>query len=306
MGASAVQLVLAIIWICLHGITIKAVFLGVLPMLVVALLVGWRTQGEVKKGLWVMLFLITYAPILHTAVGSSTKNSQDASVISASDNDASFAVSNVAGLPDAPRGNIYELLMQRFTWPFLPEFTESYIVAGDPAYDFMPSIPLSAKEMWDTYFPAVEAFTPAADLNATYLDLSKKGAMYWKKANAINLLRDGCEYFFAPFTIEANLRGLPFSYSTENYADFAGSHLGFAKFYRLVCLGNLIVLGALAVLSYFTLCDKKKRRRGFRTFFIVATVVSLYCIFFPLRGFDYTNATYIIMAWVGIGTYLLS
>lgn len=288
MGASAVQLVLAIIWICLHGITIKAVFLGVLPMLVVALLVGWRTQGEVKKGLWVMLFLITYAPILHTAVGGSTENA------------------HIAGLPAAPRGNIYELLMQRFTWPFLSEFTESYIVAGDPAYDFMPSIPLSAKEMWDTYFPAVEAFTPAAELNATYLDLSKKGAMYWKKANAINLLRDGCEYFFAPFTIEANLRGLPFSYSTENYADFAGSHLGFAKFYRLVCLGNLIVLGALAVLSAFTLCDKKKRRRGFRTFFIVAAVVSLYCIFFPLRGFDYTNATYIIMAWVGIGTYLLS
>ena len=275
---TAIQLLCAALWLTFRLLSGEKVsFLCLFIALVVIAAVGAFVFG--KRKLWVVsvLFVFTMPQVFHTA-----------------------ATGNIALLPDAPRGSIIKLSVQRFSWPNLYKMGYTYFIEGVDQ-DNVLNLTTSPEKLWDEFFPGIEAFY--GDYSTEIYKVFVKTSMQSFKGEIVcDILWDFMDHFFAPFTTELNLAGIRSgSYSGDNYRDFtAGSrkigsfyiHFGFASFVGLLILG---ILSAIARV-------RKPNIHGMLMCLEGMALISVYDIFFPLRGFDYKNA-----AWIMIiaGFYIL-
>ena len=276
-AVTSIQAICAAIWLVLRiraGEKISVIGLVVALLLIAA--IGAFIFG--KRKLWIasVMFVFTMPCVFHTAVSG-----------------------NIALLPDAPRGSISQLLVQRLSWPNFYKMGYTYFIEGVDDGNVI-GLTTSPEKLWTDFFPRVEGFYGTFSPEI-YKEFAKTSLASFKKEIVCDILMDFTSHIFAPFTTEFTLLGLsPGSNNGKNYRDFiAGGDFG--RFYLHFGYAAFIGLFVLAVIS---LVIRTKKPTAHATLLCMEGValIAFYDIFFPLRGFDYMNGAWIILIW---GFYLL-
>lgn len=272
-----VQAILGIIWVVLKAgkghISPVSFFVGIVIIVGVSMLFMLR-KGKV---LWIALalYIITFPTVLDTI----------------------SQTGHMALLPDKPAGNIYELCVQRFAWP--------NFYGNDSLTDlsFLPTgigmeLSASPQGLWTKLFPAMEENLGSEEANTCYMEITKSIVSNNKKSITVDLVSDFLSYVAAPVIPVANLHGISGSYTGENYMDFVDGTGKLGRFYFYFGCVSWAVLLLLGILS----CIVKglPGKKSFWFLFAIIVLMSLYNIFCPLRGFDYKNASIIVICWIFI------
>lgn len=253
---------------------VKAGKFSILSLIVFAAFVCFTAFLTMKKKLWlpVAIYILTMPVILDTVVSGE----------------------HFAGLPEKPKGSFQELKVQRLVWPYISEMGYSYglDVMDDLAY---VKLSVSSKSLWEDFFPAVEAKYGdyAGEIYNRYTELSMESQ---KRKVIPEIGSDFCDYVFAPVTTELNFFGHTGSFNGENYNDLKHRMGEFGRVYYHFGFAAFAIIVALGLLSMFVNKSFPGVKISIVAFLLVA-IISLYDIFFVLRGFDYKNAAPITLIW---------
>ncbi len=271
---TAVQAVLALIWLILCKHAVVSV-LGIVSACAVLCAVGFffLPKGKMTKYV-IAAYLLTFPLILDTAI----------------------APGHLALLPSAPAGNVEELNVQRFAWPYLVRM--SYL----SKFDFLDETDIreassSTDYLWNEFFPVMEANLDPEFLPEVYREVVKTALKTYKSVMTPVLLRDLAYHIVSPITPYINLCGAKGSLTGKNYNAFILGTDGFGRIYFWFGLYSFLGLLILGVVNLFT----DRRFVKVKTFvfgFITVAAISLYDMYFTVRGFDYKNTAWITILYI--------
>lgn len=274
---TGVQLVLATVWLVLRKPSIADVLIGIVSITAVTALVLFLSKRASNRAMIVaaLIYFVTMPVVLDTAVSKG----------------------HIAGLPDAPKASFEELMVQRFAWPRIFEMTDF------PEYDFASeslSLSLSASPelLYTDYYPLMRENISKEDLPIEYGERISFGLSSHKKIIAGEIASEFSTYFFAPVSLVKE----SFSYLkttnlyARNYGSFSDKSPMLSKIYmRFGCI-SLLLLTLLGMLT--TLMNKEVKVKRVVISVLCIGIITLYCLFFPVRGFDYKNTVIILLIYV--------
>lgn len=272
---SVVLAVCALIWLVMQAMQKKLSLLsvaGLFCLIAIALFVVWAFHVDKKEALFVVLFLVCQPFLLDTAVSGT----------------------HMLLLPDAPKGSFKELNVQRLSWPQIVDISAPYDMELGYFADIQVTV-TSPKMLWESFFPLAESKKSAEELDYWYGEIVKEGVDYGKTIVLKGVLKDFCSYAFANFSPEAHLDGLTGTYTGANYIDFGCAENLICRFYwhfAVACQPVLLLLTVASLLS-----RRKPNAKTNLVLLAVILLVTIYDLYFPLRGFDYKNAGLIILCW---------
>ena len=271
---TAVQAVLALIWLvlCKHS---SVSVLGIVSAGVVLCAVGFFffSKGKMTKYV-IAAYLLTFPLILDTAI----------------------APGHLALLPGAPAGDIEELNIQRFAWPYLVRM--SYF----SKFDFLDETDIreassSTDYLWNEFFPVMEANLDPEFLPEVYREVVKTALKSYNSVMAPALLRDFAYHIASPITPYINLCGAVGSLTGKNYNAFIRGTDGFGRVYFWFGLYSFLGLMVLGIVNF--IADRRfVKVKTFVFGFISVAAISLYDMYFTLRGFDYKNTAWITIIYI--------
>lgn len=272
---SVILTLCAVIWLVLKAMQGKlfvSSIAGILSVLALSMLVMWLFKTERKQALFIMLFLVCQPFLLDAAVSGK----------------------HMCLLPDAPKGTITQLNVQRFAWPQIVDVSAPYDMELGYFADIQVTV-TSPKMLWESFFPLAESKKSTEELSYWYKEIVKEGVDYSKTIVAKGILKDFASYAFANFSPEFHLSGLTGTYTGDNYISFGAASRFFERFYWHFAVASQV---GLLLLSIASLIGKRKPSKKVNlSCLILILAVTLYDIYFPLRGFDYKNAGLIILCW---------
>ncbi len=274
---TALQLVLAVVWLVLRKPHIIDLLIGIVSVAAVTALTLLVFGKALNKRLIVLaiVYVLTLPVVLDTAASKG----------------------HIAGLPDAPKASFEELMVQRFAWPRIFEMTNF------PEYDFASeslSLSLSASPelLYTDYYPLMRENISKEDLPIEYGERISFGLSSHKKIIAGEIASEFSTYFFAPVSLVKE----SFSYLkttnlyARNYGSFSDKSPMLSKIYmRFGCI-SLLLLTLLGMLT--TLMNKEVKVKRVVLSVLCIGVITLYNLFFPVRGFDYKNTVIILLIYV--------
>jgi len=246
--------------------------LSLFAMIILLVFLGFFFFKNKKTWILAVIFVFTMPQILDTA----------------------SAEGHFAGLPEAPKGSVSQLMVQRFAWPFVSEMGYTYYLDLIDDAEVL-RLSMSTDKLWDTFFPAMEGYF-GTFAPSVYSQFTKTALQTYKARIAPAVIGEFLEYYFTPVTTELNMYGLFSNNNGDNYAYFTENTGRFGRFYfhfGSAALAILIILAAVTMIAGRSCVDRKITMGVI----LLKTLVSLYCIFFPLRGFDYKNGALITILW---------
>ncbi|MCQ2519003.1 MAG: hypothetical protein MJ107_00585 [Lachnospiraceae bacterium] len=273
MVITAVQVVLALIWIVVNAVAGKTTVFGIvyfvsfLIISAVFLISGKRTVGII------IAYLISMPLILHGLT---------------SDN-------HVFGMPEAPAGSAKQLVVQRLAWPELRGMNELYSVSGW-ADGLLFEATCDSRALWTKLFPEIESHMGREELNRISNNAISDAVAFNKRGIVKGLITEGVGYAFTPISVLCNLCGTDGSRSGIYYSDFTSLLPQLFGFYfKFGCIAWIIIM--LSGIFSFAV-SRKKEKLG--KYILIMALLIAYNLFFPVRGVDYKNSTYIIALWLFI------
>jgi len=276
---TGVQLVLATVWLVLRKPSIADVLIGIVSITAVTALVLFLSKRASNRAMIVaaLIYFVTMPVVLDTAVSKG----------------------HIAGLPAAPEASIEELMVQRFVWPRFFEMTDF------SEYDFASeglalSVTASPELLYTDYFPLMRENLSSEALAHEYKERVSFAFSSYKKAMAKEMTSEFGAYFFSPVSLVKE----SFSYLettnlyARNYETFSDNSPVLSKIYmRFGCISFLflILLGMLTALV-----NKEVKVKKVVLSILCIGVITLYNLFFPVRGFDYKNTVIILMIYAPV------
>ncbi len=273
---TGVQLVLATVWIVLRKPSIADVLIGIVSIVAVTALVLFLSKRASNRAMIIaaLIYFVTMPVVLDTAV------SKD----------------HIAGLPDTPKASIEELMVQRFVWPRFFEMTDF------SEYDFASeglalSLSASPELLYTDYYPLMRENLSDEGLANEYKERISFALSSYKKAMAKETVSEFAAYFFAPVSIvkESFSHLETTNLYARNYEAFSDKSPVLSKIYmRFGCI-SFLLLTLLGMLN--TLLNKEVKVKRVVISVLCIGVITLYCLFFPVRGFDYKNTVIILLIY---------
>ena len=273
---TGVQLVLATVWIVLRKPSIADVLIGIVSIAAVTALVLFLSKRASNRAMIVaaLIYFVTMPVVLDTVVSKG----------------------HVAGLPDTPKASIEELMVQRFVWPRFFEMTDF------SEYDFASeglalSLSASPELLYTDYYPLMRENLSDEGLANEYKKRISFALSSYKKAMAKETVSEFATYFFAPVSIvkESFSHLETTNLYARNYEAFSDKSPVLSKIYmRFGCI-SFLLLTLLGMLN--TLLNKEVKVKRVVISILCIGVITLYCLFFPVRGFDYKNTVIILLIY---------
>lgn len=274
---TGVQVIFFLLWLVLWILSgefggFKGV-LGLLCMVGITVFAFMIFVKDKKKRLIGIIYFITLPVVIHTALSGS----------------------NYFGCPAKPVGNMKELAIQRITWPYFCEIGYSYELETEDKQGFF-DVAVSPSSVFDTFLPDVYAHYDEETAEVVLENLIKAAFDMHKKDIAIEWSKDIACYLTAPYVDLFLLTKADSLNHANNLFDFykAGGKLP-VVYFRFSMLG-FFLLSLITVLEKIVL----KEKISFRKLLIpvgLIILISLYCSYFTLRGFDYKNSVWILMIY---------
>ena len=273
---TGVQLVLATVWIVLRKPSIADVLIGIVSITAVTALVLFLSKRASNRAMIVaaLIYFVTMPVVLDTAVSKG----------------------HVAGLPDTPKASIEELMVQRFVWPRFFEMTDF------SEYDFASeglalSLSASPELLYTDYYPLMRENLSDEGLANEYKERISFALSSYKKAMAKEMTSEFAAYFFSPVSLvkESFSHLETTNLYARNYEAFSDKSPVLSKIYmRFGCI-SFLLLTLLGMLN--TLLNKEVKVKRVVISILCIGVITLYCLFFPVRGFDYKNTVIILLIY---------
>ena len=274
--ATAVQLVLAVVWLVLTKPGLSDLLIGIVSIAAVTALVLFLLKEKFDKRyvVLILVYVLSMPVVLDTAASKG----------------------HIAALPDAPKASMEELMVQRFVWPRFFEMTDF------SEYDFASeglalSLSASPELLYTDYYPLMRENLSGDALSGEYKGRVSFALSSYKKAMAKEMTAEFAAYFFAPVSIVKE----SFSYLhvtnayARNYEVFSDKAPLLSKIYmRFGCI-SFLVLTVLGMLVSIINKEVKAKRVVLSVLFIGA--ITLYNLFFPVRGFDHKNSIVILLIY---------
>lgn len=277
---TAVQFVPAVIWTVIkagmHEVSIPGIITTVIALIVFSFLFF-----EKKSVMWVVfVYLLTLPCILQA--GSS---------------------GHLAGLPEAPAGSFKELCAQRFSWPYICDmgFLDDYTY---PEEMDRLSLMTSPSTMWNLFFGEYREKLCESDYDILLNRIIETGLSSNKTDIGIRGIKDTLQYLFTPVTICMNMAGYPGYLAGRNMTAFRNGTGNLGRVYFSFSAVSFLILFVLGILNIFI----NRPGISFKSVLAGAFVVlfiSLYNIFFTVRGFNYLNSSWIVMLWTVVALWPL-
>ena len=215
--------------------------------------------------------------------------------------DAALLSGSIAGLPKAPAAGFTKLCVQRFAWPYF------YEMSGFDEIEYLPegtalALSVSPKRLYTGLYPVIDANYPEGEAGQMYKDFTALALNTHKKDIALQAFREFTAYAFTPYSvIKDYISGLEcVSNNGDNYDEFTSGNRRLSRIYFYFSAF------AFAFMTVTGLADLIVNREFSlkRTLILTAlvAVVSLYDIFFTVRGFDHRNSVLILLIWACIIT----
>ena len=273
---TGVQLVLATVWIVLRKPSIADVLIGIVSIVAVTALVLFLSKRASNRAMIIaaLIYFVTMPVVLDTAVSKG----------------------HIAGFPDTPKASIEELMVQRFVWPRFFEMTDF------SEYDFASeglalSLSASPELLYTDYYPLMRENLSNEGLANEYKERISFALSSYKKAMAKETVSEFAAYFFAPVSIvkESFSHLETTNLYARNYEAFSDKSPVLSKIYmRFGCI-SFLLLTLLGMLN--TLLNKEVKVKRVVISVLCIGVITLYCLFFPVRGFDYKNTVIILLIY---------
>ena len=190
-------------------------------------------------------------------------------------------------------------MMQRFAWPHFSEIdiaTEMIAETDAEGARATDMYYLTPERIFTDFVPALENRYTKDRAGDIVRAIADRGFMCFKREIATESLWDFASYAFAPYTILANLSGRGFSYTGVNYGEFT-KHTGiFGVVYFRLSMYLFVAWTLIAIANLFN--KPHFNKTGMRMFAVIAILASAYYSFAGVRGFDYKNVLFVMIAWV--------
>ena len=273
---TALQLVLAAVWLVLRKPSVADLIIGIVSIAAVtalALFIFGKTSDKRLMAV-AIVYVLTLPVVLDTAASKG----------------------NIAGFPAAPKASFEELMVQRFVWPRFFEMTDF------SEYDFASeglalSLSASPELLYTDYYPLMRENLSDEGLAYEYKERVSFALSSYKKAMAKEMISEFGTYFFAPVSIvkESFSHLETTNLYARNYEAFSDKSPAFSKIYmRFGCI-SFLVLTLLGMLN--ALLNKEVKVKRVVISVLCIGVITLYCLFFPVRGFDYKNTVIILLIY---------
>jgi len=279
IAVTSIQTVLAIIWFGSTKLTFLKSFIGFVSVAAVVVLTLSVTKKKIgKKWFYTAAVYIITLPIVL---------------------DAALLSGNIAGLPKAPAAGFTKLCVQRFAWPYF------YEMGGFEGNDYFEAgtalvLSVSPKYLYTDLYPVIDANYPEDEARQIYKGFVTRALGMHKKDNALQAFREFTTYAFTPYSvIKDYISGLEcVSNNGDNYDEFTSGNRRLSRIYFYF---SAFAFAFMTVTGLADLIVNKELSLK-RTLILTAlvAVVSLYDIFFTVRGFDHRNSVLILLIWACI------
>ena len=276
VAVTAIQVVLAIIWAVSSHFRFSKALVGFVSVSAVTVLILVTVhKGLSKKWLYTAAVYLMTLPIV-----------LDAALLSGS----------IAGLPKAPAAGFTKLCVQRFAWPYF------YEMGGFDENEYFPDgtalvLAVSPKHLYTDLYPVIDANYSKSDAEQMYKDYISLALDTHKKDIAMRAFREFAAYASTPYSvIKDYLSGLGcVSNNGDNYDEFVAGNRSVARMYFYF---STIAFAFMTVTGFADLViNKEISLKRFLSGAAFVTLVSLYNIFFTVRGFDHRNSVLILLVW---------
>lgn len=272
LAIAGIQSVCAIVWLIMKIGDGSISVLSLFSMIILVSVLGLLIFKKNKMWLLAVVFVLTMPQVLDTAVSAG----------------------HLAGLPDAPKGNVSQLMVQRFAWPYVSEMAYTYYLDLIDDAEVI-RLSMSPEKMWDTFFPTMDGyfgiFAPEV-----YSKFTKTALQTYKTKILPATVGDFFSYYFSPVTTELNSRGIGLNNNGNNFNVFTNGTGAFGRFYFHF---GFAAFAGLVVLSVISMAVNKSLPKGkiVLGMLVLNGIIATYDIICPLRGFDYRNGVLITLIW---------
>ncbi len=277
VAVTLIQAVLATIWFGSAKLTFLKAFIGFVSVAAVVVLMLSVTKRKIgKKWFYTAAVYIITLPIVL---------------------DAALLSGNIAGLPKAPVAGFNKLCVQRFAWPYF------YEMGGFEGNDFFEAgtalvLSISPKYLYTDLFPVIDANYPEDEARQIYKGFVTRALGMHKKDNAVQAFCEFTAYAFTPYSvIKDYMSGLGcVSNNGDNYDEFTAGNRRLSSIYFRFAAFAFVFLTVTGLANTIVNKAFSLKRTLIGTGIVV--LVSLYDIFFTVRGFDHRNSVLILLVWV--------